>query len=202
MLILWIEQPLNHFDSNDSRTWQMQYFERLDLWKPGKPVYLFLGGEAFLKKEEQICDACDMQVPNNQQVLFFINMGSFEYAAQYGSPGEIKKICDSNFNLNYLRNFTDTTLFNNWNKENCCSYYDFDKLIEIIKTCDWYTAWLWQTCTEFGYYQTTTSSENHPFTENVPVEFHYNMCNNMFGDEYGETTVEKGVKETNSMYGA
>jgi thymus-specific serine protease len=349
----WIEQPLNHFDSQDSRTWNMRYFERHDLWKPDKPVYLFLGGEGpsspgflktglmydlaketggamyvsehryygkskpfqnftaetlkylssrqaladiarllemikaspefksskvvviggsysgnlaawmkllypnlvdaavassapvlakadfyeyletvsddfeqhgtlecwdkiaerfsryetlfksedgikILKDEEHICGDCNMQDPKNRQTFFLDKASEFMGRAQYGSTGIIKKYCESNFSSSF-RNFKDSTF--NWNQKNECWCYDFDEMIESIKNIDWYTAWIWQTCTEFGYYQTSTSSENHPFTENDPVEFHYNMCKNMFGDEYGETTVEKGVKETHSMYG-
>ncbi|XP_075984612.1 putative serine protease K12H4.7 [Anticarsia gemmatalis] len=41
----WIQQPLDHFSCNDQRTWQMRYFEALDFWKPGGPVYVFIGGE-------------------------------------------------------------------------------------------------------------------------------------------------------------
>uniref|UniRef100_A0A2A4IXM3 Serine protease K12H4.7 n=1 Tax=Heliothis virescens TaxID=7102 RepID=A0A2A4IXM3_HELVI len=41
----WIEQPLDHFDSNETRTWKMRYFERLDLWKNKGPIYLFINGE-------------------------------------------------------------------------------------------------------------------------------------------------------------
>lgn len=41
----WIDQPLDHFDKSEKRIWLMRYFERLDLYKPGGPVYVFIGGE-------------------------------------------------------------------------------------------------------------------------------------------------------------
>ncbi|PZC81334.1 hypothetical protein B5X24_HaOG212786 [Helicoverpa armigera] len=41
----WIEQPLDHFDINETRTWKMRYFERLDLWRNKGPIYLFINGE-------------------------------------------------------------------------------------------------------------------------------------------------------------
>uniref|UniRef100_A0A2H1W1T1 SFRICE_017256 n=1 Tax=Spodoptera frugiperda TaxID=7108 RepID=A0A2H1W1T1_SPOFR len=41
----WIEQPLDHFNETETRTWKMRYFERLDLWKPKGPIYLFINGE-------------------------------------------------------------------------------------------------------------------------------------------------------------
>ncbi|CAH0695464.1 unnamed protein product [Spodoptera exigua] len=41
----WIEQPLDHFNETDTRIWKMRYYERLDLWKPKGPIYLFINGE-------------------------------------------------------------------------------------------------------------------------------------------------------------
>lgn len=42
----WIEQPLDHFNQDDNRTWRMRYFQRLDKWRKGGPIYLFINGEA------------------------------------------------------------------------------------------------------------------------------------------------------------
>lgn len=41
----WMEQPLDHFDKNEKRLWAMRYYQRLDLWKPGGPIFIFIGGE-------------------------------------------------------------------------------------------------------------------------------------------------------------
>ncbi|XP_048000800.1 putative serine protease K12H4.7 [Leguminivora glycinivorella] len=41
----WIDQPLDHFDPNEKRTFKMRYFENLQFWQPNAPIYIFIGGE-------------------------------------------------------------------------------------------------------------------------------------------------------------
>ncbi|CAG9796378.1 unnamed protein product [Diatraea saccharalis] len=346
----WLEQPLNHFDTQDNRTWMMRYFERHDLWKPDKPVYLFLGGEgpaspvflktgimydlaqetsgalfiaehryygkskpfedltadnlkflssrqaladfarllttikskfanskivvvggsysgnlaawmeliypnlvdaaiassapvlakldfyeyletvsenfelhgpvgcwdmiattftnyekAFesnesiiaLKKQENICDSCDMTKPQNKQLFFLEKASAFMYRSQYGNPRNIKEFCDSNFTSNF-RQMDESSLL--WNGKSECYSYDFDDMINIVKQIDWYTAWIYQTCTEFSYFQ-TSSSDKQPFTKNIPIELYYTMCTKLFGPDFDETRVNTGVRDSNILYG-
>lgn len=40
--------------------------------------------------------------------------------------------------------------------------------------------WYYQTCSEFGWYQ-TTDSEKQPFGKNSPVEFYLKLCRDIFG---------------------
>lgn len=44
-------------------------------------------------------------------------------------------------------------------------------------------AWWWQVCTEFGYFQTTSSSKQ-PFQNTMPLTFFQDICNNVFGIRY------------------
>jgi hypothetical protein len=113
-------------------------------------------------------------------------------------PNQIKDYCKSNF-TNNLKNIERTTLLH-WNQKKGCHDYDFDKTIENIKGSYSGFVTIWQKCTEFGQYP-TSSSDNHSFTKNIPIDFFYNICTRLFGDEYGEARVERGVKETNNMYG-
>lgn len=41
--------------------------------------------------------------------------------------------------------------------------------------------WYYQTCSEFGWYQ-TTDSEAQPFGSKSPVEFYLKLCQDIFGD--------------------
>lgn len=348
----WIEQPLNHFDSRDGRSWKMRYFERHDLWKPKKPIYLFLGGEGpaspvfiktgimydlaketngalfaaehryygkskpfdnftaetlqylssrqaladfaklleeiksmpkynsskivvvggsysgnlaawmkvlypdlvdaaiassapvlakkdfyeylevvsadfeeygpegcwdriaqmfseyeryfksdrgvqIIKEEENICDNCDMNKKENQQLFFLEKASEFMYRAQYGNPDVIRKYCESNFTSNFRRLRNRNLL---WNERSECYSYDFDDMISGIKRIDWYVAWIYQTCTEFSYFQ-TGSSDNQPFTRNIPIDLYYRMCTKLFGPNFDENRVATGVEESNQLYG-
>ncbi|XP_028179351.1 putative serine protease K12H4.7 [Ostrinia furnacalis] len=348
----WMRQPVNHFDPIDTRTWKMRYFQRHDMWKPKKPIYLFLGGEGpaspvflktgimydlanetngamfasehryygkskpfqnftsenlaylsarqaladsarllkliksmpkfrsskvvvvggsysgnlaawmkllypelvdaaiassapvlakkyfyeyletvsddfeqygpagcwdkiaamfsryeklfqsddgieTLKVEENICDSCDMSKSENRELFFMEKASQFMYRAQYGNPGVIKDYCESNFTSNF-RKVKNQNLI--WNERSECYYYDFDEMIVSIRSIDWLTAWIYQTCTEFGYFQ-TGSSDDQPFTKNISVEFYYRMCTKLFGPDFNEERVDRGVRDSNKLYG-
>jgi hypothetical protein len=42
---LWMTQPLNHFDPQDERTYQMRYMENKEYLIEGGPIFIFVGGE-------------------------------------------------------------------------------------------------------------------------------------------------------------
>lgn len=56
-------------------------------------------------------------------------------------------------------------------------------------------SWTYQTCSEFGYYQ-TTDSENQPFGDLVPIQFYLDMCRDVFGFDFPPR-----IDETNINYG-
>ncbi|XP_049813909.1 putative serine protease K12H4.7 [Schistocerca nitens] len=60
--------------------------------------------------------------------------------------------------------------------------------------------WLWQTCTEFGYYQTTDSAKQ-PFGHWRTLPYYTDMCSFIFGSEYTAERVEEGVRKANLLYG-
>lgn len=41
----WIEQPLDHFDSQNSARWKMRYFELSSHFSRGGPILIYVGGE-------------------------------------------------------------------------------------------------------------------------------------------------------------
>lgn len=59
--------------------------------------------------------------------------------------------------------------------------------------------WTWQTCTEFGYFQTTTSP-NQPFAEGnlVPLSFYEQMCNDAFKTRF---SIDSNILDTNTKFG-
>lgn len=59
--------------------------------------------------------------------------------------------------------------------------------------------WTYQTCTEFGYFQTTNSEKSHLFSNTMPLEYFTEMCSSLFG--LGSDEVSKAVDATNTFYG-
>lgn len=41
----WITQILDHFNPQETRTWQMRYMENDQYFQPGGPIFIYVGGE-------------------------------------------------------------------------------------------------------------------------------------------------------------
>ncbi|XP_023595890.1 putative serine protease K12H4.7 [Trichechus manatus latirostris] len=59
--------------------------------------------------------------------------------------------------------------------------------------------WLYQSCTEFGFFK-TTDSKNQPFT-GVPLSYFVKPCSDVFGPEFNYDSLKTGVMSTNMYYG-
>ncbi|XP_049882687.1 putative serine protease K12H4.7 isoform X1 [Pectinophora gossypiella] len=153
-----------------------------------------------LKKEENICGDTDMTKLENKQMFFMVKISIFQMRAQYGTPDVIVDHCHQIMDSStpYLKRLYDDEpkLFRKYRN---CIHYDYNIFINIIKTGS-LVPWFYQLCTEFGYFQTTTSAKQ-PFTNNVPVNFYYNVCTGLFGSEFDEKRVKRGVEYTNNFYG-
>ncbi|KAJ1523373.1 hypothetical protein ONE63_001240 [Megalurothrips usitatus] len=61
--------------------------------------------------------------------------------------------------------------------------------------------WLYQTCTEFGYYQ-TFSGDGTPFPKAYnDLAYDYQLCKDIFGDAYDKAVVDGGVRRSNIVFG-
>ena len=62
-------------------------------------------------------------------------------------------------------------------------------------------AWFYQTCTEFGWYQ-SSSQNGHPFGATFPVDFFVKMCSDVFGTKFNLDLLKRGIDITNREYGS
>ena len=60
--------------------------------------------------------------------------------------------------------------------------------------------WFYQTCTEFGYYQSSDSNEQ-PFSDQFPIDFIVGDCAAAYGPQFNAAAVQAAVDRTNSAYG-
>ncbi|XP_039286924.1 putative serine protease K12H4.7 [Nilaparvata lugens] len=60
--------------------------------------------------------------------------------------------------------------------------------------------WTWQTCSEFGYFQ-SASDEDNLFANILPVSFYEEECKGVFGDKFTPEYIQQKVGETNKYYG-
>lgn len=62
-------------------------------------------------------------------------------------------------------------------------------------------AWRYQTCTEFGFFQTTDQTD-HPFGKHLPLDYFIKQCQDKFSHTITRDTIENAVAETNKYYGS
>ncbi|KAI5652118.1 serine carboxypeptidase s28 domain-containing protein [Phthorimaea operculella] len=155
-----------------------------------------------LKSEEMICEDTDMTKNRNKMMFFMDKVSEFMIRAQYGSLAHIHSHCSMIINSSRVASprVAEDNEPGFWRNETACFDYDYYGMIDKMRDIDWLMSWLYQTCTEFGFFQ-STNSDDHPFTKNIPLEIYYKMCAEIFGPDFDEENIDKGIEETNSFYG-
>ncbi|KAL7306780.1 hypothetical protein TKK_0001142 [Trichogramma kaykai] len=87
-----------------------------------------------------------------------------------------------------------------------CQKYNYSEYIEKLQSPDWGNStmmrqWIYQTCTEFGYFQTTDSAKS-VFGKICDLDFYADMCTDIYGPYFKRNLVERGVNRTNIVYGS
>uniref|UniRef100_A0A8R1HVG7 Serine protease n=1 Tax=Caenorhabditis japonica TaxID=281687 RepID=A0A8R1HVG7_CAEJA len=99
--------------------------------------------------------------------------------------------------------------FNLVNEQFGCNDIDYNSFISFMKDETYGEAqsdraWVWQTCTEFGYYQSTASQTAGPWfggVSNLPAQYYIDQCTEIYGAEYNSQEVQTAVQYTNQYYG-
>ncbi|XGW17982.1 hypothetical protein V3C99_002521 [Haemonchus contortus] len=90
-----------------------------------------------------------------------------------------------------------------------CASIDYSSFIEFMRNTTYedaqeVRAWVWQTCTEFGYYQSTDSHTAGPFFGGepaLPVQYYIDECTAIYGPDYNSASVAAAVTNVNAYYG-
>jgi len=89
-----------------------------------------------------------------------------------------------------------------------CLDYKYDKMINAMKNISWSSEqaeggrqWTYQTCTEFGFYQ-TSNNKSAVFGDRFPVDFFIKQCEDIFTTKFNTDELNKAVTRTNTYYGA
>ncbi|XP_023948748.2 putative serine protease K12H4.7 [Bicyclus anynana] len=85
-----------------------------------------------------------------------------------------------------------------------CLDYSYDYMINELRNVTWGTEggrqWMYQTCTEFGFYQ-TSSGEMEVFGNQFPLDFFIQQCQDVFGPKFNSEFVNAGAEWTNIVFG-
>nr|XP_033332078.1 putative serine protease K12H4.7 isoform X1 [Megalopta genalis] len=107
--------------------------------------------------------------------------------------------------INRLAILSNTIL--NASKEKCLDYM-YSKMIHELRNVTWSSEqaeggrqWMYQTCTEFGFFQSSTAQSNL-FSNTFPVDFFIQQCTDVFGPRYNIDLLKSAIERTNTLYGA
>ncbi|ALC43759.1 CG9953 [Drosophila busckii] len=89
-----------------------------------------------------------------------------------------------------------------------CLDYKYDKMIADIKNVSWDSEaakgmrqWTYQTCTEFGFYQ-TSENKSDTFGDRFGVDYFIRQCMDIYSNQMDAQFLERVVAQTNKYYGA
>lgn len=118
--------------------------------------------------------------------------------------------CEDLVNLAERPDMTDPQAFGIWlrgyyREENCIDM-DYESDVEWYKEVDvdaypvitGSRQWLYQTCSEFGWYQ-TSGSKYQPFGSLFPVDLYYRFCEDIFGLD--REAVDAAAEKKNEKFG-
>lgn len=178
---------------------------------------LYPQGPEMLQKKFQTCYLLS-SYSHDRQVLYETLAGNFMGITQYDeSPKDhldLEKACqvlqDKKFGLTAFDRYANlSAMFLNESKSKCLDA-SYDHYLHDLGLTDWDShredamrQWTWQTCTEFGYYQTSDST-SQPFGNHLGLRFSLNDCEKAFGldfSDFKEEALKKRVEQTNIEYG-
>lgn len=122
-------------------------------------------------------------------------------------PGRIESACEF-MKQQSEAGKDDIDAFGAWviRNENECLNFSYNDYVEKFRNVIWGSEanaqmrqWTYQTCAEFAWFQTSSSS-NQIFGTKYPVDYFYRICNDLYDNVFTIDQIEYNVKRTNIRY--
>ncbi|KAK1118585.1 hypothetical protein K0M31_014891 [Melipona bicolor] len=165
-------------------------------------------GPEKLKQYFNLCDVPDVNSSNDREHFMNILVEQFGGTVQYNKVENgrtmIAACCEIMTNeqlgspLQRLVHFVS-----NGNK---CLQNNYEKFVKLYRNETWdaqpdiMRQWFYQTCTEYGYYQTTNSNKTS-FGSSLSLRYFTDICTDLYGEYYNNEFLNVRIKRTNVMYG-
>ncbi|KAF1758140.1 hypothetical protein GCK72_014598 [Caenorhabditis remanei] len=186
-----------------------------------KKAYNGPDSRELLKKTFNLCDSFDENNLSKSIQFFFQNVyGYFQGINQYtgdnrnnatrsglGVPGACNILNNATLGDEITRVVAVMDWYDSWGSPGCRpnSYTSFIKYYSDTTMPDddriSTRSWIWQTCTELGYYQTTDGGNGGIFGSTVPLDFFADQCIDLFGPEYTLDNTFKLIDQVRTKYG-
>jgi pimeloyl-ACP methyl ester carboxylesterase len=178
-------------------------------------------GRAQLKNKFRLCDDIDLSNKNDIANLFANLAGNFENVVQYNKDNRaFEGAIGTNITIDVLcAIMSDTSKGSSMDRyaavnslildtySQSCQDFKYSNLVQNMRKTAWTSSaseggrqWTYQTCTEFGYYQ-SSDLDDQPFGHSFPLSFWVQQCADIFGDKFKQSVIEKGINRTNIDYG-
>lgn len=177
-------------------------------------------GQQLIKKKFKLCEQIDghtkkLDITNLYETLAENFAGIVQYNKDNRKHSDtanftIETVCDilidekKGIPIDRLAYISNIILYST--KEKCLDY-SYSNMIRQLHDISWASEqaeggrqWMYQTCTEFGFFQTSTAEQN--LFGNIPVNFSIQQCVDIFGPRYDRDLLETAVTRTNILYGA
>ncbi|XP_052834614.1 putative serine protease K12H4.7 [Drosophila gunungcola] len=151
----------------------------------------------------RLCNNFDDQNDLDMWSLFGSISNVFSGVAQYQRSGDIEYYCD--YLLSFRDDVTAIANFVYWGfgmpscvdvtYSSTVDYYQW-----LVEHFDAGRPWYYQTCNEYGWYQ-SSGSRNQPFGTKFPATLYINLCGDVFSSHYGNEQINNNAAETNEYFG-
>ncbi|EDW69202.1 putative serine protease K12H4.7 [Drosophila virilis] len=176
-------------------------------------------GQRNLDEKFKTCTPLKDSIENQLDIsnLFENIAGNFAGVVQYNKDNSphanitIDEICDVMLNTTMGPPVTRLAAVNDMllkQSESKCLDYKYEKMIADMKNVSWDSEaakgmrqWTYQTCTEFGFYQ-TSENKSDTFGDRFGVDFFIRQCMDIFSERMDGKFLEQAVAQTNKYYGA
>uniref|UniRef100_A0A8R1HQG0 Uncharacterized protein n=1 Tax=Caenorhabditis japonica TaxID=281687 RepID=A0A8R1HQG0_CAEJA len=146
---------------------------------------------------------------NFQSAVQYSGDNAGSYATGYGIPDMCNIINNaSNTPLENIVNFNKfMSIFLNGEENYIGMDNKYQNLVDFLKNAQSYgpdsaasLLWTWQTCSEFGYFQSADSG-NGIFGSPTPVNLFVQLCQDVFDPNYDRNAIDGYIDYTNYQYG-
>jgi len=173
-------------------------------------------GRQSLRDYFSLCFAIDPNSPND--IMYFYEgvvgayMGTVQYSGDnvsvYRHQLTVAQICRymedtsqnvmirmQNVNRYVMQIYGESCMYNSYQ-----GWIDYARQTSLDEDSAGDRAWVWQTCTEFGYYQSTDTPTNF-YGQVINVDYYVRQCAEIYGANYNNASVYAAVDRINAMYG-
>lgn len=164
-------------------------------------------GRRLLEQSYRLCAPLDYDNENELGVFAGLISWTFSTSVQQARPGTLQAVC---------RNFTDHTSYGSTPMEKfggyiaiirrlsdtSCWSINYDSFLTSYNETTNSRAWYYQTCTEYGFYQTAPRSGTaFDGLKWLSLDFYVDICKRIFDERFDLAFVEDGAERVNLIFG-